>query len=266
MNSKQKINIIIPSRTQDSQLDFLDRAVRSIAAQSALSALEVEILIALDPGQSIDVERLSAAAGEMKLKTVNGVLSGQAPALNAGIRGFDADLVAFLEDDDRWRDQYLKVVLDALEQGAGFISSTQLELDERNRVVKINDFPIPSGWVMPARTLREVGQFNEDYRFHLDNEWLGRLAATGALRCHLVEATAPVKPERMAAARPQLLNYHRNGGEKAGLLRHGDPIPLILRLVHSGSGMEGIRTRREMHEISVAEQGRLVATYGRLPW
>lgn len=245
---------------------FLTRAIGSIAAQSARSAFEVEILVALDPDQSVDLEALRATAGPMRLRTVNGRSKGQAPALNAGIRAFDADLIAFLEDDDRWREKYLATALDALAQGADFVSSTQLELDEKNIVVKINDFPIPSGWVMPARTLRDVGEFDESYRFHMDNEWLGRLAAIGALRCHLVEATAPVKAERMAMVRPHLFNYRKNGGEKAALLRHGDPVPLVLRLVHSRSGMENIRSRQDLCARSRTEVERLVATYGRLPW
>lgn len=261
-----KINIIIPSRTQEAQMAFLTRAIDAVAAQSALSTVEVEILLALDPDRSVDLERLRSTAGTVGLRAVNGRSKGQAPALNAGIRAFDADLVAFLEDDDRWREKYLATALDALAQGADFISSTQLELDENNVVVKINDFPTPSGWVMRARTLREVGEFDESYRFHLDNEWLGRLAATEALRCHLVEATAPVKVERMAVVRPHLFSYRKNGGEKAGLLRHGDPVPLVLRLVHSQSGMENIRTRQDLRAVSRTEVERLVATFGRLPW
>jgi hypothetical protein len=59
---------------------------------------------------------------------------------------------------------------------------------------------------MPASTMRAVGEFNEGYRWHLDNEWLGRLAEKKIVRIHLVEATAPVDYQLMAQVRPWLAN------------------------------------------------------------
>ena len=31
---------------------------------------------------------------------------------------------------------------------------------------------------MPVTTLKRVGKFNEKFKWHLDNEWLGRLSET----------------------------------------------------------------------------------------
>jgi hypothetical protein len=57
-----------------------------------------------------------------------------------------------------------------------FLSSTQAEFDETEEFIRVNDSPAPSGCFMPVQILKKVGEFNESFRFHLDNGWLARLS------------------------------------------------------------------------------------------
>jgi len=176
----------------------------------------------------------------------------------------DSDYVAFLEDDDQWNPEFLETAFKAIDH-CDFVSSTQLEVDEKNEVIRINDFPTPSGWFMPIEILKNIGEFNEDYRLHLDNDWLGRLAENQISRGHLIESTAP-KDSKYLAIRPWLSHVVTQGGSNSRLLRHTSPYPLIQRMVHSGSGMAQISSNTSFANISVIEQQKLQLRYGRIPW
>lgn len=224
--------------------------------------VDVEVSIGVDPGLALPAEvslprwaTLSHAAAP-----------SQAAALNAAATAIDHDFVAILEDDDRWLPGHLGKSLEALrDHGLDFVSSTQLQVDERGAVVSIFDFPTPSGWVMRRAVWDAVGGFDTAYRYHLDNDWLGRLAARGFKRGHLVEATAPIEP-RWFAVRPWLGNVVAHGGSASRLLRHDRPSPLVTRLVHSGSGMAAVASDAAAQSASRQEYERLVARYGRVPW
>jgi hypothetical protein len=257
----QSLSVIIPSRTQPRQAEFLRRAVQSIKEQTIYSAMTINIIVAVDQGQSLPV----GLADELTLSVIASDAASQAAALNAGLRKIDSDLLAILEDDDMWHPRFLEVARKALSYG-DFVSSTQLEVNERNEVVRINDFPTPSGWLMQVATIRKVGEFNERHRWHLDNEWLGRLAESKIPRVHLVEATAPIELRHMAGVRPWLANVIKLGGEAIRIIRHEVPIPLIRRLVHSQSGVNRVQHSRDLQAESKQEIKALVARFGRIPW
>jgi hypothetical protein len=186
----------------------------------------------------------------------------QAAALNAAARLIGGDQVAILEDDDLWHPAYLAIGLQAL-RDCDFVSSNQLETDAARSFSRINDYPTPSGWLMRRQTWDAVGPFNEEFRLHLDNEWLGRLGMTEARRTHLVEATAPDRP---SSERPDLASLVRYARPMPRLMRHPLPSPLVLRLIHPGSGLHAIQTDAAAKARSVQEYDLMMAQFGRLPW
>ena len=258
---KKTLSVIIPSREQPNQKAFIERAIKSINSQTCFGRFEVTILVGVDAGK---IPQISLSE-KIKLKFTESSGSSQAAALNAAIRVVDTDFVAFLEDDDEWMPHFLETAMDAVLR-APFVSSTQLEYDEFNRILRINDFPTPSGWFMAKNTLDEVGEFNEDYRFHLDNEWLGRLCELKIPRLHMVELTAPMDLGLMKQVRPWLANVIQNSGGLAKVAKHKHPIPLVRRLVHSGSGMAKIASTPSLKEISIKECQNLIGRFGRIPW
>jgi glycosyltransferase involved in cell wall biosynthesis len=255
-----RLAVVIPSRSQPSQASFLARAIASIRAQTVQLEVAIEVLICVDKGESVP-----PLPDQRNVRFVEASARGQAAALNAGAAQASCDYLAFLEDDDHWHPDRLTYALGALEN-ADFTSSTQLELDESGQVARINDFPTPSGWLMPMSSWHRIGQFDDSFRWHLDSEWLGRLGASGLRRLHLVESTAPVDPRLIAQVRPWLLNCLQLGGPRVSLSRHPTPIPLVYRQVHANSGMAMIERDAQTKKDSETECRRLVSQFGRIPW
>jgi len=256
----QTISIIIPSRTQPDQEKFLNRALASIQWQTTYRDLSIDLIIGIDLGTKPpkDLRPLS------RIRFVESDGRFQAKALNACIRSAAGEYIAFLEDDDEFEPKYLQTALAAL-ASADFVSSTSLEVNKNGQIVRISDFPAPSGWLMRSSTLRAVGEFNEAYRFHLDNEWLGRLAEAKLKRIHLVESTAPTTVESAWYLRQCLADVFCLGGEAVRFLRHDSPFPLVRRLVHPISGMSQIATNPECAEVSKLEVAWLKERFGRIP-
>jgi hypothetical protein len=257
----KKLSIIIPSRKQDNQESFIERAVTSVRSQNNASNFETEFLIGVDKGCSLDAKFSS----RLQITCVESSGRSQASALNAAISSLrhEDGFVAFLEDDDQWLKGYLDCASSLITM-CDFISSTQIEFNENNEVVRINDFPTPSGWFMPIATLLKIGKFNEQNRFHLDNEWLGRLSRSGLRRIHMIESTAPIDKNHIKAIRPWLFNLLKNSTSQ--LARHQSPYPLVRRLVHSKSGMSQISSNKDLNVISKNELKKLVEDFGNIPW
>ena len=243
------ISIVLPSRLARfpaRERFFLEDAVRSIRAQT-IAGQVTQIIVGIDAGAVPP-----AGLARLGVAFTNAEGKGQAAALNAAAARAEGAYLAFLEDDDAWHPPFLETALEALKL-ADFASSTQLEVDEQGQVLRILDFPTPSGWVMPRATFQAVGPFNTSYRWHLDNEWLGRLAGGGHRRVHLVEATAPVNPEFFDQMRPWLGNVLRNGGPSVRLVRHKHLQPLVVRRAHWNSGTQIISRDEALKDESRAE-------------
>jgi glycosyltransferase involved in cell wall biosynthesis len=255
------ISVVIPSRTQPLQSRFLTRSVGSIRAQTPATQaqLEFDIIVSLDRGAAVP-----QAQGLEGVRFVESAARGQAAALNSGAAVARGDYLAFLEDDDEWHPQKSAYALEVLGR-CDFVSSTQLEVDESGRALGINDFPTPSGWLMPMDSWRRIGPFDPGYRWHLDNEWLGRLGDSGLRRLHLVEGRS-LEDAQALAARPHLLQCLRAGGPSVKLCRHPVEVPLVRRMVHAQSGMGQIARHESTREEARTEGHRLIERFRRFPW
>jgi len=258
----ESLLVVIPSRLKHATSGelFLEKAINSILNQRAAERIKVDIAVGVDAGASYP-----QGAAVSRAEFFASSSASQAAALNAAARGLSHDLIAILEDDDEWAPEFLDTALVALEQ-ADFVSSTQLEVDTKGQIVCINDFPTPSGWIMRRSTWVAVGGFDETYRHHLDNEWLGRLALSDLRRIHLIEATAPLGHGHVAAMRPWLGRVLANGGPNVRLFRHAFLLPLVRRLAHSESGSAQTSKDASERATSEAEYERLTVRFGRIPW
>jgi glycosyltransferase involved in cell wall biosynthesis len=275
------ISILVPSRLQASadgrgeQL-FLQDAIESIYRQTLIvsGAIQPQIIVGIDAGADMPTslaERLGIAFAMSERRS-------QAGALNAAATRIEGDYVAILEDDDQWEPEFLEIALTAL-QSASFVSSSQLELDSMGRLRRVVDYPTPSGWVMRRDVWESIGCFNEDYRWHLDAEWLGRLNEEGVARIHLVEANAP-EPDALkrVTIADRLLGRGKAKRARQGLLRvaeasasvkisrHRFCRPLVTKQFHESSGHALISAEREFLQQSDDEKARLVRRFGSIPW
>ena len=255
------LTIIIPSRKQEKQISFLQTAIESVRKQTIANQFLIKFLIGVDKGCKLD----TVTAKYLGVCCVESDGASQAKALNVAIKQLHEGFVAFLEDDDQWMPDFLYFAMQNI-MLCDFVSSTQEEFDESNNFIRVNYFPTPSGWFMPISTLKKVGLFNEDYRFHLDNEWLGRLSEAKLKRLHMVESNTPIKNIDTQKVKPKLKNILQFSGGFCNLTNHDSPNPLVRRLVHSNSGMVNIARNKECSVISKLELGTLRNRYGFIPW
>ena len=273
------VSVLIPSRLQRIAGDpsngyFLQRAVRSVLRQTVVASSNVRLQIIV--GIDTDAQPVTGVAELAHVEFARSGGRSQAGALNAAAKRIQGDFVAVLEDDDEWMPPFLEVATAAAEKCA-FVSSNQMEV--AGTVERIADYPTPSGWFMPVQTWATVGKFNEEYRWHIDSEWLGRLNERSVARVHLVEADAPLPNETGRRSLTDLLpgrakaKRARRGllrvieaTEQVRVLRHEYERPLVVRHRHAGSGMESIKHTAELTSASRAEKERLRARFGRPPW
>jgi glycosyltransferase involved in cell wall biosynthesis len=261
----QKVSILIPSRLGQKKSGaegslLIEGAIESIRSQTMASRVNFQIVVGIDAGATIP-SKLSANSA---LQFAEGARS-QAAALNAAAKLITGDFVAILEDDDQWQPKFLEHAISALDK-TDFVSSTQLEIGLDETIIRISDYPTPSGWVMNRKTWQSVGGFNEKFRWHLDSDWLGRLTERRFSRVHLVEATAPIHPQIAALVRPCLANCFRFAGSTLRLVRHDSPWPLVKRLRRPDSGMQKISTNPLFSIASQNEKKALAQRYGGIPW
>lgn len=264
--ANQSVAVVIPSRLERSASGafFIERATGFARAQAMSENLRLKFFVGIDADARIPDE----LGLQPDVTFVRSEGRSQAAALNAAARAAvdeEQDYIALLEDDDIWEPNFLSWSLAVL-SGCDFVSSNQLEIDADEQCIRVNDFPTPSGWIMKAQLWRRVGLFDESLRWHLDNDWLGRLALSGVQRVHLVEATAPVTIQACAQVRPWIANVLTQGGPRSAVRRHLSSRPLVRRTVHQGSGMYRIATDPALAAESQSEYRQIAARYGRIPW
>ncbi len=251
-----KLSIIIPSRSHDKQSEFLKKAITSIFNQTIIKEFDFKIFVALDMGcysKKIEIEK------PHNVKFIESSGNSQAAALNAGIKetSDEKGFVSILEDDDEWLPEFLFFARQAV-NNFDFISSNQSLHNEEGKFLDILDFPTPSGWFMPVTTLKKVGKFNETFKWHLDNEWLGKLSETKSSRLHLIESNAQNRPELQ-----KLVDFSLRFSK---IKKHSLGTPLIKRTIHSKSGTSQISNDKIKFKESQREYDLLFKKFGRIPW
>jgi glycosyltransferase involved in cell wall biosynthesis len=248
------LSVIIPSRlgriprAAGPWTYWLERSVASVRAQA--TNLEIEIIVGVDRGCVPPVE-LSG------VDVVESHGAGQAAAMNAAARGAKGDLIAFLEDDDVWSPEKTGVQIGLLDQ-YDLITCNQIEVDLAGGEVGNSDFPTPSGWLMMRRVWETIGEFDEGVRFHIDNEWLGRVNAAGLRRCHVVALSA--------ARRSNQRNLGRVGRRSEIRAFPTLARPLVERTINPKGGMSTIARDRAAAKASRRDFDLCISRYGEVPW
>jgi hypothetical protein len=155
----------------------------------------------VDAGGLAKLRQIIADRGPIAAKQLEDWLAGpltvveaghsQAEAVNAAVKAATGNYLAICEDDDRWLGTKLEAQLPLLESGEhDFVSCSQRELGEDGGFQRYNHFATPSGWLMKRETWEKVGGFDETFRYHVDNDWLGRANKAGIRRVHVIPAHA----------------------------------------------------------------------------
>jgi len=177
---------------------LLADALRSVARQTH-APLEVRLA---DDGATSALGTL----GELPLLelTAARVHAGQAAAArNAAARGARGDVLAFLDDDDRWAPDHLAGLLPAFDDPeVGFawrdsivmreriaddgsrVVLEQLELarDWDDALMRSDDYLPPSAWAVRRELFEQLGGFDESFRTSEDWDLVLRIAALTRVR------------------------------------------------------------------------------------
>lgn len=101
------MSVVIPTRNR---VELLGAAVESVRAQSLR---EIEIVVVDDGSSDGTQEWLEAASHrDPRIRVLRGAGNGPATARNLGLAAVAAPWVAFLDDDDLWRNTALETLLD----------------------------------------------------------------------------------------------------------------------------------------------------------
>jgi glycosyltransferase involved in cell wall biosynthesis len=190
MAAPPSISVVIPTRDRP---ELLRDALRSVAAQQ-LPPLEVRIA---DDGER-PLSREFTALGPPECTNVRVGAGLLAAARNRGSDGARGDVLAFLDDDDRWLPDHLEGLAESFRDPAVEIAwrdcavireelrpdGTRRELERRviardwdPALMRTDDYLPPSAWGVRRSFFERLGGFDESFPFSEDWDFLMRAAA-----------------------------------------------------------------------------------------
>jgi glycosyltransferase involved in cell wall biosynthesis len=190
------VSVVVPTRDRWQQL-----AKASLPSALVQEGVELEVIV-VDDGSTERPDR-SGLLGDGRVRLVRHESPrGVAAARNTGLDAALGDVVAFLDDDDLWAPQKLRVQLEALRAAdAGFAYCGVIVVDEDHvpthvlpapaaadvyaRLLRANVVPAGSSNVLcSAALLRSVGGFDEQLGYLADWDlWIRLAARSGAVAC-----------------------------------------------------------------------------------
>ena len=173
---------------------FLREALVS-ALTHDYAPLEINVI---DDGSTDDSAEIARSYSGVRYEVQ--INQGNAAARNRGIAIARGDLIALLDQDDRWRPGKLRHQVDALltQPEAGYsLCYCELLVESGMTLPPAFDpessskpFPayVPSALLMHRRTFDRVGPFDSAYRFGNDSDWFSRATDAGVRCAMLTEA------------------------------------------------------------------------------
>jgi glycosyltransferase involved in cell wall biosynthesis len=133
------VSVVIPTHNR---WPVVTRALRSALSQRAVT---VEVVV-VDDGSSDETPVRLAEYADPRVRVVRlPSPQGGAEARNAGLAECRGGWIAFLDDDDVWSPDKLRLQIDAAtEAGAGFVYARAAHLREPGTVVRMHSLPDPA--------------------------------------------------------------------------------------------------------------------------
>ncbi len=205
MASRASISAILVTR--DRALLLAD-ALQTVARQDS-PPLEVRIA---DDG-TVGVSPESAPDGLLEVTWIPVAVGQAGQARNLAARGARGEVLAFLDDDDRWLPGHLAgfpeafrdpavelayrdsiVIRERFDESHGRedLESLEIARDWDPEVMKHDDFIAPSAWAVRRSTFERLGGFDPAFRYSEDWDFLLRLAR-GSVPRRIPGATVEVR-------------------------------------------------------------------------
>lgn len=188
-----EVSVVIPTRNRWPLL-----STRALPSALAQADVQHEVIV-VDDGSTDETRTLLAEIHDARLRVIrHEERAGVARARNTGIAAAQADWVAFLDDDDVWSPQKLRVQLDAASsRNADFVYSAIAKVGEDVQITELPPAPSPadlaasllsrnvlrggcSNVMAKTEIVRNLGGFDEQLFQLTDWDLWIRLATSGA--------------------------------------------------------------------------------------
>ena len=147
-----RVSIIIPCYKAE---DCLARAMNSIAAQSVLAqknGVDVDVIIAADDHVNYDFAQQIFPKTLIIPRVSGRVGSGPGATRNRGIMASGGDVLAFLDADDAWQDNYLEEMIPLVKKKGAAFAPTAVFSHEKTELITL-------GKSLKTLTLLEFGRW-----------------------------------------------------------------------------------------------------------
>lgn len=235
-----KAACIIPTHGRPGHLS---RALESVLQQAHAPA-EIIVVDDLDDGPTTAVVQVSALRTEIPMRRVlNRVNPGASGSRNAGVAASRAEFVAFLDDDDAWRPQYLARAMAELEHsGADAVISGLCRIKHDGSIQPIviphraeiagrmfdkNFGMTGSNLVIRRSAFERVGGFDPGLPVFNDWDFLIRMIAAGVEYSVVPELT--VEWREHEGDRISTPSLRRAAGIENFVAKHGHIMPPVNR-------------------------------------
>ena len=182
------VSVVIPVRNRPR---VVASALQSVSAQT----LEDWELVVVDDGSTDETPQVLEewAALDKRIRVVTQDWAGVSAARNRGLKQARGRYVAFLDSDNRWRPDFLRLAVAAM-HGQGLraaYAAMALHDDERTRYrahpysyddLLVHNFVDPNVLVVERDLARDVGGFDEELRRWVDHDFALRLGRRVELR------------------------------------------------------------------------------------
>lgn len=237
---QSKAACIIPTHGRPG---LLSRAIESVLQQS-LTPAEIIVADDVDDGPTAAVVQVSALRTEISMRrVVNRLNPGASGSRNAGAAASRAEFVAFLDDDDAWRPQYLSRAMAEIEHsGADAVISGLCRIRHDGSIQPIviphraeiagrlfdkNFGMTGSNLVIRRSAFERVGGFDPALPVFNDWDFLIRMIATGVEYAVVPEMT--VEWREHEGDRISTPSLRRAAGIESFIAKHGAAMPPLNR-------------------------------------
>lgn len=167
------VSVVVPAWNAAA---FLSEAIRSILAQDA-GPLEI---IVVDDGSSDDTSRVAASFGA-PVRVLMQDHAGIAAARNRGVSAARGPLLAFLDADDLWTPEKLRLQRRALDSSPSFdmVFGHAVEFSGTSPSGAPRPALLPGSALIRRASFDRVGRFREDLRVGEFVDWLARAREAG---------------------------------------------------------------------------------------
>ena len=188
VDGKPLVSVVVPVRNRPRVVAL---ALQSVSAQT----LEDWELVVVDDGSTDDTPRVLAkwAARDKRIRVVTQDWAGVSAARNRGLEHARGRYVAFLDSDNTWRPDFLRLTVAAMhgQDLRAAYAAMALHEDERTRYrahpfsladLMVHNYVDQNVLVVERELAREVGGFDEQIKRWVDHDFALRLGRRADLR------------------------------------------------------------------------------------